>query len=73
MAKDSTIVRGPCYCGSVDFERVRVRQRNGEVYMTEFVSCHVCGVMYHRPDQPKPIEKMTPERRDFLKRIGWLK
>ena len=72
MAKDSTIVRGPCYCGSVDFERVRVLQKSGEFYVTEFVSCYVCGVMYHRPDRPKQIEEMPPERRDFLKRTGWL-
>ena len=73
MPRDATIVRGPCYCGSADFERVRVLQKNGEFYVTEFVSSRVCGVMYHRPDWTKQIEAMSPEREAFLTLTGWLK
>jgi hypothetical protein len=49
-----------CLCGSDEFTRVTVRQKSGELYTTEFVSCRACGVMYHRPDLAKPIEAMTP-------------
>lgn len=73
MAKDPGTARGPCYCGSVDFQRVRVLQKNGEFYITEFISCYVCGVMYHRPNRPRPIEPMSPERKAFLQRTGWLR
>jgi hypothetical protein len=52
---------------------VSVRQRSGEFYTTEFVSCVACGVMYHRPDRVKQIEPLTPERSNYLKRIGRLK
>ena len=49
-----------------------VRQKSGELYSTEFVSCIACGVMYHRPDRGGPIEPMTLERREFLRKSGWL-
>ncbi len=62
-----------CLCGSADFIRVTVRHKTGELYTTEFVSCIACGVMFHRPEPSKPIEPMTPERREYLKKTGWLK
>ena len=63
-----------CLCGSIQFTLVVVTHENGERYVTEFVSCLTCGVMFHRPEpRPSSIEPMTPERREFLKKTGWLK
>ena len=50
-----------------------VRHRSGEFYVTEFVSCRGCGVMFHSPERHSPIEPMTPERRAYLLKAGWLK
>jgi|GEM_PF-4444428 len=61
-----------CLCGSANFIRVTLRQKSGEWYTTEFVSCIACGVMYHRPEASKTIEAMTDERREFLRKSGWL-
>ena len=63
----------PCLCGSIDFTRVTVKQRSGEQYTTEFVSCAACGVMFHRPERARPIQPMTPERAEYLRKTGWLK
>jgi hypothetical protein len=38
-----------CACGSEDFERVVVRRRGRSDYVTEFVACVVCKVMFHAP------------------------
>ncbi len=59
-----------CLCGSADFIRVTVRQKSGEFYTTEFVSCKACGVMFHRPDRARPIKPMTPEPRESLRKNG---
>jgi len=45
-----------------DDGRVRVRQKSGEPYTTEFVSCDGCGVMYHRPDRASPSRPFFVER-----------
>jgi hypothetical protein len=62
-----------CLCGSADFIRVTVHHKSGELYRTEFVSCIACGVMYHRPERASSIEPMTSERREYLKKTGWLR
>ena len=72
--EDFSRTGGQCVCGSGDFSRVRVLQKSGDFYVTEFVACSSCGVMYHRPARAdRPSTEMTPERRAFLKRTGWLK
>lgn len=37
-----------CSCGSTDFQPVSVRRGPQQpLYMTEFMACSSCGVMYH--------------------------
>ena len=43
-----------CLCGSIDFDRVKVERPDGSMYMTAFLSCRPCGVMYHSPHRPDP-------------------
>jgi hypothetical protein len=41
--------RPTCACGSETFERVVVTRPEGRPYVTEFVACTHCRVMFHRP------------------------
>ncbi len=43
-----------CLCGSIDFDRVKVERPDGGIYVTAFISCRRCGVMYHSPYRPDP-------------------
>ena len=43
-----------CLCGSIDFERVNVERPGGNMYVTAFLACCRCGVMYHSPRRPEP-------------------
>ena len=47
-------VNQTCLCGSIDFERVKVERPEGSVYVTAFLACCRCGVMYHSPHRPEP-------------------
>jgi hypothetical protein len=38
-----------CPCGSENFERVVVRRQGQPDYVTEFVACVLCKVMFHLP------------------------
>ena len=40
-----------CLCGGKQFERVTV-DRPGGAYVTQFLSCRTCGVMYFAPIKP---------------------
>jgi hypothetical protein len=39
-----------CPCGSENFERVVVHRPGHADYMTEFVACVLCKVMFHLPE-----------------------
>jgi hypothetical protein len=43
-----------CLCGSIDFDRMKVERPDGSSYVTAFLSCRRCGVMYHSPHRPDP-------------------
>jgi len=43
-----------CLCGSIDFDRVKVERSDGRTYVTAFLACCRCGVMYHSPYRPDP-------------------
>ena len=43
-----------CLCGSIDFDRIKVERPDGSSYVTAFLSCRRCGVMYHSPGRPDP-------------------
>ena len=43
-----------CLCGSIDFKRVRIERTDSSPYVTEFIECERCCVMYHCPAQPDP-------------------
>jgi hypothetical protein len=40
-----------CLCGHTEFDRVKV-DRPGGPYVTAFIACQRCGVMYHAPIKP---------------------
>ena len=43
-----------CACGSEDFERVVVHRQGQPDYVTEFVACVLCKVMFHMPAVKPP-------------------
>ena len=43
-----------CLCGSIAFDRVEVDRPDGSRYVTAFLACCRCGVMYHLPHRPEP-------------------
>ena len=45
-----------CPCGSENFERVTVRRVGQGDYVTDFVACVLCRVMFHLPDRPLPVD-----------------
>src|SRR5678809_468307 len=53
-----------CLCGSVDFDRVSVERPGGTVYVTAFLACRRCGVMYHSP--PRPDRPASPPHKGPL-------
>lgn len=67
-----------CLCGSIDFDRVKVERPSTSPYVTAFIECRRCKVMYHSPavsDPPKPppytgplitgrVEPVAPLARD---------
>jgi len=59
-----------CPCGSENFERVVVHRHGQPDYVTEFVACVLCKVMFHLP-----VERSTPNstmtRRSRLARARW--
>jgi hypothetical protein len=38
-----------CLCGGENFERVIVKRPSASAYVTEFVACVSCRVMFHLP------------------------
>ena len=52
----------PCVCGSETFERVSVTRPDGSRYVTEFVACSHCRVMFYRP--PVRLPPDSPQPRD---------
>ena len=50
-----------CLCGSSAFERVEVERPNGSKYVTAFLACRHCGVMYHAPRSSEPVGS-SPEK-----------
>jgi hypothetical protein len=56
-----------CLCGGVEFDRVTI-DRPGGAYVTQFLACRRCGVMYHAPIKPgawgrDPIVPIAPKPR----------
>jgi hypothetical protein len=56
-----------CLCGGREFERVTI-DRPGGAYVTQFLACRNCGVMYYAPIKParwssEPIVPTSPRRR----------
>ena len=50
-------VNRECLCGGIDFDRVKIDRSDGAPYVTAFVECRRCRVMYHSPvvpDAPPP-------------------
>lgn len=45
-----------CPCGLENFERVLVRRAGQGDYVTDFVACVLCRVMFHLPDRPLPVD-----------------
>ena len=50
-----------CSCGSPAFERVVLTRVGSEPYVTEFVACIHCRVMYHRPEVMKRSASQAPD------------
>jgi hypothetical protein len=44
-------LRDDCLCGGQQFDRVTV-DRPGGAYVTQFLACRSCGVMYFAPIKP---------------------
>jgi len=44
-----------CTCGSEAFERVAVSRPDAKPYVTEFVACAHCRVMYYRPRERERV------------------
>lgn len=42
-----------CYCGGQRFERVTVKRPGRPEYVTDFMKCSGCWVMFHVPVPPK--------------------
>ncbi len=47
-------VHQTCLCGSVHFDRIEVERPDGSRYVTAFLGCRRCGVMYHSPRTTQP-------------------
>ncbi len=45
-----------CSCGSENFERVVVRRLGQSDYLTDFVACVLCKVMFHLPKSRRPVD-----------------
>jgi hypothetical protein len=54
-----------CLCGSIAFDRVKVDRPDGSQYVTAFLACCRCGVMYHRPPRPEPPAS-PPSKRPLI-------
>jgi hypothetical protein len=50
-----------CTCGSPEFERVVIARVGSEPYVTEFVACAHCRVMYHRPEVIERLSSQAPD------------
>lgn len=51
-----------CPCGSEGFDRIVVQRGEGDPpYVTEFVACHHCRAMYHRPRVVDPAGPMVDD------------
>jgi hypothetical protein len=53
-----------CACGSEDFERVVVHRQGQPNYVTEFVACVLCKVMFHMPAVKPPDDGGVSLKRD---------
>ena len=45
-----------CPCGSENFERVAVQRPGQSDYLTDFVACVLCKVMFHLPEPRRPVD-----------------
>ena len=45
-----------CPCGSENFERVAVQRQGHDNYVTDFVACVLCRVMFHFPEPRRPVD-----------------
>jgi hypothetical protein len=57
----------PCLCGATEFERITI-DRPGGAYVTQFLACRACGVMFYAPIKParwnsEPVVPTSPRRR----------
>ena len=58
-----------CSCGSEAFERVVVSRPDAKPYVTEFVACAHCRVMYHRPrERERVVHPEGPDVDDWASR-----
>ena len=57
-----------CACGGQSFQRVVVGRGEAEPYVTEFVACEHCRVMYHRPLRPRRSDSEGPSVDDWAAR-----
>lgn len=63
---DGNAEKPTCACGSQSFERVVVTRLEADHYVTEFVACTHCRVMFHRPRAtPKRVHPEGPEADDW--------
>ena len=61
---------GPiCTCGCEAFERVVVSRPDAQPYVTEFIACAHCRVMYHRPrERERVVHPEGPDVDDWASR-----
>ena len=57
-----------CACGSQTFERVVISRKDAEPYVTEFLACAHCRVMYHRPRVARRVALEGPSVDDWAAR-----
>ena len=69
MARDDSDGETICICGSETFERVTVERPDGSPYVTAFIACCHCRVMFYRP-RTSPLPSVGPpsEREDWADR-----
>ena len=63
-------VNQTCLCGSIDFDRVAIDRPDGNKYVTAFLACQRCGVMYHSPRRPEPPAPPPYKGPLFSARVG---
>ena len=53
-----------CTCGAQNFERIVVERRGLAPYLTSFVACAECRVMYYVPEplEREPVKRMSSVR-----------